>query len=399
MTNKQEIKKGKIINFEWMCDYNHWNPDEFDAIALTLIKKDIDIAFGEGCDLIIGVYMLDGFLYLSSRYEKFIKLLDSVVAYAKEKKIDRIILVSGQGEFIDDLPVESYFIDYNTRMIYNSYKDKLHRIPKYDSSFDKFLFLTGMPNRPNRIGLLSKFYDTGLLSQAKWSFFAPWTEIDKKWCRNHLSHYTNDVYELFLKECEFSFDERFETAKPYYGSHSGDSEIKFHDVVETDWVKSPTYIDSSVYNDTWFSIVSEGPNYWGNENRFVTEKLWRVFLHRHPFIFAGEPEQFEYIKYLGYKTFEDYMLIKDYAYIQNENDRLDAVVKNTQYWLENKNKYIEQIIIDAEHNYNLFMKGIDETNKILDKFENEYNVPRSEINYFFNGVGYDTIIRKIPDDI
>jgi hypothetical protein len=393
------MKKGKIINFEWMCDYNHWNPDEFDNIALKLIKKDIDTASNEGCNLIIGVYLLDGFLYLSSRYEKFIRLLKPIVAYAKEKGIEKIVLVSGQGEFIDPLPVETYFIDYNTRMLYNSYKDKLNKIPKYESSFNKFLFLTGMPNRPNRIGLLSKFYDAGLLSHAKWSFFSPWTDLDKNWCRNYLSHYDDDKYERFLKDCEFSFDERFETAKPYYGSYNGDTELKMHDMVETDWVKSPTYIDSSVYKDTWFSIVSEGPNYWGNENRFVTEKLWRVFLHKHPFILAGEPKQFDYIKYLGYKTFEDYMLIKDYAYIQNENDRFDAIVKNTQHWLENKDKYIDRILTDVEYNYNLFMREIEDKDQILNMFEKEYNIPRTEIDYYFNGIGYDTIIRKIPNGI
>lgn len=390
------MKKGRILNFEWMCDYNHWNPDDFDAVALDLIKKDIDKVAAEGCNFIIGVYLLDGFLYLGTRYTQFVNLLNSVIEYAKSKGIDEIVIVSGQGEFIDTLPVKSYFIDYNTRMLYNSYKQSV--IPEYKPEYDKFLFLTGMPNRANRIGLLSKYYDAGLLEQAEWSFFAPWTDIDKTWCRTYLSHYTDEQYEKFLKDCERSFDDKFESAKPYYGTYDGDTDIKMHDMVEAEWVQSPTYVDSRVFENTWFSIVSEGPNYWGNENRFVTEKLWRVFLHKHPFILAGEPEQFEYIKYLGYRTFEEYMLIKDYAYIKDENKRLDAVVQNTKYWLENKDKHIEDIRKDVEYNYNLFMKEIDDKNKLLKKFETEYNVPRSEIDYYFNGVGYDTIIRKIPDD-
>ena len=391
------MKKGRIINFEWMCDYNHWHPDDFDAVALDLIKKDIDAVAAEGCNMIMGVYMLDGFLYLSTRYRQFINLLNNVIEYANTKGIDEVVVVSGQGEFIDKLPVESYFVDYNTRMMYNAYKHTMNDIPEYNPTYDKFLFLTGMPNRPNRIGLLSKFYDAGLLKQAKWSFFAPWTDIDKKWCREHLNHYNDEQYNTFLKDCEYSFDEKFESAKPYYGTYNGDTDIKMHDMVEAEWVKSPTYINSAVYKDTWFSIVSEGPNYWGDENRFVTEKLWRVFLHKHPFIFAGEPEQFEYIKYLGYKTFEDYMLIKDYAYIVDENDRLDAVVKNTQHWLKNKDTYIKQIQEDVEYNYNLFMKEIEDKNNLLNKFETDYGIPRKEIDYYFNGLGYDTIIRKIPD--
>lgn len=390
--------KGKIINFEWMCDYNHYDPDEFDYIAIDLIKKDIDAALNDGCNLIMGIYLLDGFLYLSSRYKEFIKILNNINNYAQKQGIEKIIIVSGQGEFIGPLPNESYFVDYNTRMLYNSYKDKLDKIPEYKQEYSKFLFLTGMPNRPNRIGLLSKYYDAGLLEYAKWSFFAPWTDFDKKWCRQHLSHYTDQEYKTFLKECEYSFDDKFESAKPYYGSYDGDTDIKMHDMVDTEWVKSPTYIDSSVYENTWFSIVSEGPNYWANENRFVTEKLWRVFLHKHPFIFAGEPEQFRYIKYLGYKTFNEYMLIPDYAYIEDENKRLDAVVKNTKHLLKNKEYFIKQLRKDAEYNYDLFMKEVKDKDKLFDKFEQEYNIPREEIDYYFNGVGYDRIIRKIPDD-
>lgn len=388
------MKKGRILNFEWMCDYNHWNPNDFDIVALDLIKKDIDRVVAEGCNFILGVYLLDGFLYLSTRYTQFINLLNSVIEYAKLKGIEEIVIVSGQGEFINRLPVKSFFIDYNTRMIYNSYKNSI--IPTYKSEYSKFLFLTGMPNRPNRIGLLSKFYDVGLLKHAKWSFFPPWTDLDKKWCRNHLGHYTDSQYEKFLKDCEYSFDDKFESAKPYYGTYDRNTDIKMHDMIEVEWIRSPTYIDSRVFEDTWFSIVSEGPNYWGDENRFVTEKLWRVFLHKHPFILAGEPEQFEYIKYLGYKTFEEYLLIKDYAYITNENDRLDAVVENTRYWINNKDKHIKDIHKDVEHNYSLFMKEIDDKNKILEKFEKDYNIPHSEINYYFNATGYDTLIRKIP---
>ena len=381
-----------------MCDYNHWNPDEFDSVILTLVKRDIDLAIKDGCNLIMGIYLLDGFLYLGTRYKKYIILLNDIIKYATSKGIKKIILVSGQGEFIDALPVDTYFVDYNTRMLYNSYKHKLSLIPKYNDSYNKFLFLTGMPNRPNRIGLLSKYYDAGLLNDAKWSFFAPWTDADKSWCRNYLNYYSDSQYNKFLKDCEYSFDNKFKSAKPYYGSYEGNTNIKMHDMVEAEWVQSPTYVDSSVYKDTWFSIVSEGPNYWADENRFVTEKLWRVFLHRHPFIFAGEPEQFKYIKYLGYKTFEEYMLIPEYAYIQDENARLDAVVKNTRHLLNNKKIYINEMHKDVEYNYNLFMQEIEDKNKLLNKFENKYGISRAEIDYYFNGLGYDRIIRSIPDD-
>ena len=384
------MKKGKIINFEWLCDYNRWNPDDFDSIAIALIKRDIDLAVADNCTVIIGVYLLDGFLYQSHRHAKFVRLLNEINDYSKPLGIEKIIIVSGQGEFIDPIPFESYFIDYNTRMIYNSYPINPETV-----SGDKFLFLTGMPNRPNRIGLLSKFYDADLLKHSKWSFFSPWTDIDKQWCRQHLSHYSDDEYNTFLKDCDRSFDNKFETAKLYYGTNNN-ADIQAHDMAQTEWCKSPAYVDSTVFNNTWFSIISEGPNYWGNENRFVTEKLWRAILHKHPFIFAGHPDQYNYIKYLGFKTFEDYLLIPDYGNIADENERLNAVVANTEYWIKNKHLYDMQE--DVEHNYRILLNEINDKNQLLNKFKLEYNISDDEIDFYFNGKGYDRIIRKIPND-
>lgn len=386
------MKKGRIINFEWLCDYNRWSPDEFQPIAIKLIKKDIAKAVEDNCNVIIGVYLLDGFLYQSHRHTQFVDLLNEIIDYATNLSIEKIIIISGQGEFIDTLPVDHYFIDYNTRMIYNSYP-----ISPSVVTGDKFLFLTGMPNRPNRIGLLSKFYDAGLLENAKWSFFAPWTDLDKEWCRQHLSHYTDTQYDTFLKDCEHSFDSKFETAKPFYGTNNANTDIQAHDMAQTEWCKSPTYIDSTVFNDTWFSIISEGPNYWADENRFVTEKLWRAVLHKQPFILAGRPEQYQYLKSLGYRTFEEYLLISNYGTIDDEDKRLDAVVVNTKHWIENKHLYNMQP--DIEYNYQLLLKEFADKNKLLSHLETDYNIPKSEIDFYFNGIGYDRIIRKIPNDV
>jgi len=383
--------KGRIINFEWLCDYSRYTPDEFQPIVVKLIKKDIDAAVADGCNIIIGVYLLDGFLYHSHRFTQFVNLLNEIVSYATNLGIAKIIIISGQGEFIDSLPVEHHFIDYNTRMIYNSYSINPNVV-----AGNKFLFLTGMPSRPNRIGLLSKFYDAGLLENAKWSFFAPWTEPDKKWCRQHLSHYTDMQYEKFLKHCEYSFDDRYETAKPFYGTNNSNTDIQAHDMAQTEWCKAPAHIDSEAFNDTWFSVVSEGPNYWGDENRFVTEKSWRAILHKQPFILAAEPDQYGYLTSLGYRTFEEYLLIPNYGNIIDEDERLNAVVANTKHWIENK--HLHNMQQDIEHNYRLLLKEFDDKNKLLSQFETDYNIPKSEIDFYFNGIGYDRIIRKIPDE-
>lgn len=393
------MAKGKIINFEWMCDYNNYTNEEFDVIKTKLISSEIDSASRDGFDVIVGLYMLDGFLQPKARHSEFIAHLNDIKNYASNSGIKKIYLISGHGEHIEDCPFDYFYIDLNLRMLVNSYIN-LDSLPYFNPKNDKFLFLTGMPNRPNRIGLLSKFFDSGLLGLSEWSFFPPWTSLDKSWCRNYLKSYTDTEYDYFLKSCERSFDSRFETAKPFYGSYGSEgTDIVWHDVVDTDWVKSPAHVDSSVYKSTLFSVVSEGPNYWADDNDFITEKSWRTFLHRHPFIFAGHPDQFRYLKSLGFKTFEDYLIIRNYAYIKDENERLDAIVKNTNYWLRSISNYIDQIKEDVDHNFKTFLYHVNRQDRILDFLTTDLMINLDEVEELRTLKGYNTLIRRIPDGV
>jgi len=389
------MKKGRVINFEWMRDYNHYSADEFNILRTRLINKEIDVAAKDGCDTIIGIYLLDGFLQPKSNLKDFLEHMHDVKSHAAEQGIENMYIVSGLGENIKGLPFPYFFFDYNVRLIYNSYKNNqnLH----YNPSNNKFLFLTGMPDRPNRIGLMSKFYDADMLGKAEWTFFPPWTNADSKWCRNHLSHYTDAQYDKFLKDCERSFDGRFETAKSFYGGYDGDTDVVWHDIVKTDWVKAPAHIDTSVFTNTLFSIVSEGPNYWGDDNAFATEKSWRCFYLRHPFIFAGHPDQFQYLKDLGYRTFEQYLPIPDYHKLPNEDDRNTAIVENAKYLLEHR-EHDDDIRLDTEHNHLQFLKHVRTQDNLLGKFKDEFNIPKEELDYYFEGLGYTQLIRSLPND-
>jgi MoaA/NifB/PqqE/SkfB family radical SAM enzyme len=391
------MKKGKIINFEWFCDYNRYDPDEWDIVKTDLIKNDIKKAVADGYNTIVGAYFLDGFLQQAERYDQFIDHLKEIKDYAYSQGVNHLYLLSGHGEELKNSPLEYFHFDYNLRILYNSYKDSIKNLPKYNSDNNKFLFLTGMPDRANRIGLLSKFYDADMLKNAKWSFFPPWAPQDKKWCRDYLSHYTDDEYNTFLKKCDRQFDNRFESAKPYYGNYSPEElDVDWMDVVDTEWVRAPAHINSSVYDNTVLSIVSEGPNYWGSNYDFVTEKVWREFLHKQPFILAGWPDQMRYLKKLGYKTFEEYMLIPDYAYIEDEDERLNAVVKNTEYFLKNHKKYSDQITADVEHNYKKLFEYIQKQDDLLKYFNQELNISQEQIDFYTNQTGYKNLVMRPP---
>ena len=162
------------------------------------------------------------------------------------------------------------------------------------------------------------------------------------------------------------------------------------DSVNTKFYKRPGYLTPKVFEDTHFSILSEGPNFWSDDYDFVTEKTWRTIINRHPFIFAGPVEQFNYIKSLGFKTFENYLPIKDYAYIKDEDERLDAIVENTKYLLDN---HSQGIATDVEHNYKQYMELIKEQDILFTSLEKDMAVPRSEIDYYLDNEGLDHLIR------
>jgi hypothetical protein len=378
--------KGKIINFEvlWDCEES-----AVDLYPHTF-KKDILNAAKDGYNLIVGIMLNEGLLYCDNR--RFLKVFDDLKNISEELKIE-IKLVSSLGENFKniDVPFEVLHYDYHARMIFNSYKNVNFDLNRKS---DKFLFLGGVPTRANRIGLLSKFYDQQMLDHCEWSFFPPIYHEDKVWCRNHLRKYSDDQYERFINSCQRRFDDRYVDVN--YLMHDS---VQYHndqwfEIIDKEFFKSPGYIDPQIFRNTCFSIISEGPNFWGEDYEFITIITWRTIRNCHPFIFAGPIEQYDYIKKLGFKTFEEYLLIKDYAYIDNEHQRLDAVVENAKHLLKNYSSIKDCLDKDVEYNYKNYMRIIEKQDRLLDHIEKDLIVDRKEINHLLDGVGFDHLVRK-----
>lgn len=350
--------KGKIINFEIL----HVSEED----RRSSIIKQLESAKEQGYDIVYGLLLMDGFLYRNP--ETF--------------PVDiPVKLIAGMCEHANHL-----YVNYYHRIVYNSFKDT--RLPVWNSDSKSLLFLGGVPSRTNRINLLGKFYDTGLLDNAVWSFFPPWTDADKDWCRSAMSHYTDEQYLKFLSGCDKQIDTRYEQSKNY--SRISREEWDEQDTYSQPWVNDLAWINPQVFADTVISVISEGNAYEPATNyKFLTEKTWRAIAMRHPFVFAGYPEQFDYAKSLGLRTFEQYMLIKDYAYIQDENERLDAVVTNTKYFLENYNRHIEEIRLDTEHNYNMFKEIYKEENKLL----NSLAITEIDKHQWFDQTGFSHLLK------
>ena len=130
--------KSRIINFEWKCDYNYSTPENFDKIKIKLIQKEIKQALDDGCDTIIGLHLMDGFLEPKCRYKEFIRLLNTIKTYAYGFGIKKIILISGHDDNLDNCPFDYYFLDFDLRMLINSYPE-IDQLPKFNSNNSKFL--------------------------------------------------------------------------------------------------------------------------------------------------------------------------------------------------------------------------------------------------------------------
>lgn len=277
------------------------------------------------------------------------------------------------------------FWDFNLNMVYQSYNNK--ETATWNPTAEKFLFLGGVPSRSNRIVLLSKFYNSGLLNRSEYSFFPPWTESDKEWCRNALADMYN--YDQFLNDCDRSIDDLYSTAKDYSRLSSAELlETKIH---ETDWCQNPGWIDPSVFYSTCFSIISEGNAYPpATDYKFLTEKTWRTVVNRHPFIFAGEVEQYQYLVSKGLRTFEEYMF--PYGHLSNENNRFDLIVLNTEVFLQSIKQNKAAIRNDIEHNFNIFVREAERNNSLLDFLSNNYSITEEELTRWFRQKSFTHLV-------
>jgi hypothetical protein len=339
----------KIVNLE-----TFWIPENE---KYALLKKEIGDATS-----VLGLMLADGFIHQNPG--------DLIEQISREVELVIVPGLAGTNtSYTKTIP-----FNFNLHTTYNSYKGKVTN--KWNSSSKKFLFLGGVPDRLNRIGLFNKFRKEGLLTNAEWTFFKPWTAEQEDWCRS----YTCD-YDEILKYCR-SIDTIYDSSK-HYGTSPGANE----------WTNNTGWIDPSVYSDTALSIVSEGVNSDDITSSYLTEKTYRVFVQRHPFLHASNPGMFDYIKELGFKTFEKYMLIQDYAYLPSEQDRLDAIVINTKYFLENYHKHKDSINQDIEHNYDLFFKLAEDNIQILNNIKSKFNIDQTEIDKWFNKKGFGHLVR------
>ena len=127
-----------------------------------------------------------------------------------------------------------------------------------------------------------------------------------------------------------------------------------------------------VYLDTWVSIVSEASFADVENTIFLSEKIFKPIICRHPFIVFGNRGSLKKLRSLGYKTFDGFI---DESYDDLPTfDRLPAVIESIKKIQQIKDKYSwfnsMQKILD--HNYNTLRRNSIRPNSAFIKLNSCY---------------------------
>lgn len=370
---------GRLINIEWqMAEPN--SPTIVDDL-FNKIVPDLKKSYVDNVKHIFLCMLMEGpTLYTDVVYKD---LFNKIKQYSKDLNFSTINLIGNlRHSFQSVLPY--YFFDTFLRGSYESYKG----IKTTTVLGDKIMFLGGVTARNNRLGMMKKLYERQVLDKLTWSFFKPVSNEDKIWCRNYCNDFTDTEYESFLQTCQRSIDGRYDNLQLCF-TENGVGITEMSDLLEDDFVTNYSWIDPINYADIGIEIVSEGMYHYKNDadRKFVTEKFWRAVLMKKPFLISGYVEQYQYIKELGFKTFEEYFVHPNYAYIE---DNFDLIIDNALQLLKNKS---DNIKADIEYNYQLLLKLVNEQENFINDLQTNYMVPIYEIETYLKSKGLDTFIK------
>jgi len=200
----------------------------------------------------------------------------------------------------------------------------------------KFLFPTGKADRANRIRLLYKFHQAGISSKCVWSLFLDRSSWQR--ARDLIPELDDQAFDAWTRSCAGAIDDIVVGAGPGGGTHSQGMPFS-----------------GDAYGRTSFRVISETQML---DTAVITEKTWITIMNRVPFIMAGYANNLRYLKDQGYRTFENYLPLPGYDSILDQEQRLDAVVTNTRFWLDHIQDQHQHIAQDVEHNYHLLQSHI-----------------------------------------
>jgi hypothetical protein len=248
---------------------------------------------------------------------------------------------------------QTVFLDFCVWRVYNEVivKQKSKINPAWNPNADRFLFLTGKPDKINRVRLLYKLEQANLLQHCDYSFFM-----------NSGMQAKSSVLIPELTPVEFG---------NFVWAHAGKSPDAAK-VVEQE--SSCHYggipYHSAIYANALFKLVPETAMHFSPA--FITEKTWLSVINHCPVVIAGDRNSCSYLETLKMHGFDKLFDIESYDDLSQPEDRLNKIILHVQAWLDKKfNK--QQVQEMVEQNFNQFIALAQNTKQ---KFELEtgYNI-------------------------
>jgi hypothetical protein len=119
------------------------------------------------------------------------------------------------------------------------------------------------------------------------------------------------------------------------------------------------------YLNTYFSIVNETtfhtkPGYDGVP--FLSEKIFKCIAMKHPFVLVTAPNSLQYLKKLGYKTFET-IIDESYDTITKDDERMFAIIREVQRLCNLKDQDLNDFLTEAlkicDYNYQILKNKVE----------------------------------------
>jgi len=241
---------------------------------------------------------------------------------------------------------------------------------KWNRDADKYLFLTGKPNRTNRIRLLWKMYAKGLLDKCVWSFFMAE--------RHHLFNNRNKQYRETRRLLPELTDTQFNDFIFDMVRYPDAAAEMVRGCTAGDWLSlMGNKFSTELYSNTKFRVISEGSDI-EDTNVFITEKTYQAILNRVPFMITGQTNYEKKLQEMGFKTYEQYMRNPNYNSIYGD-EQYDMVCDNIVGWMDYMRVGIET---DVEHNFKHYVKLALEAENILSKLNDEFEFKLEPKDYY-----------------
>jgi len=333
------------------------NSDQYADYILQQAKKNKNSVQIDAPDFLLVTTLLWE-PHLLDDFELYMNLFDSF----KRKNIKTILILDSYylGKDVSRLSTEIHYINY---FIWRTY-DKVVRQKKcgvnaqWNSKSKKFLILNGKPGRSNRVRLLWKLKDQ--LQNATWSLHVH--EGTRKECKDLIPELDDNQFDQFVSQ---------------YNNNPDDAKIVFQD-------NSLHYggipYDKKMFGNSLFRVITE-TNFTTKKDvlPWLTEKTFISILNNIPFIMAGDNNSLIKLKSMGFRTFENYLPVSHYDNIEEVEEKLDAIVTNTSYWITSMQDK-DSIQQDVKHNYERLIVLADENKKNLENICEKFSINPNRID-------------------